>query len=266
MLTISSLAYSNIVQSAQSGNWGDGSTWVGGSDPVGGDSIIINNGHTVQIKTQGSIAPTSIVQLAIYGTLHFKNNTQLNLVAGSTLYIREAASSFSSNNSSTSITIGSILQWDHDTGLQPSHPDIIEYGATFPIELIDYRIKENTFLFTTASQEDVERFVIELYDENMNYIGELYETPCNCLMVMEYIVPIENTDVRYLRLVEYDYNGERVDFNFLHIQGKKEIDVYEENIFYTMDGKMLRSTYQELKPGVYIHNGKKVMKASSESY
>ncbi len=268
LILISNLAYSQITVSAQTGDWNVSSTWVGGVVPGGGDSIVINNGHIVTILADNTISPTGAVQLAIFGVLNFEKKAHLDLDAGSTLYIRDAASSITASTGNADISIGGVLQWQSTGGgqLVGTHPDIIELGASFPIELIDYRIKENIFLFTTASQENVERFVIELYDENMNYIGELYEMPCNCLMIMEYIVPIENADVRYLRLVEYDYNGERVDFNFLHIQGQKDIDVSEENIFYTMDGKMLRSTYQELKPGVYIHNGKKVMKASSESY
>lgn len=85
-------------------------------------------------------------------------------------------------------------------------------------------------------------------------------------MLMEYTIPIENADVKYIRLVEYDYNGDIVKFKFLHINREVEINAFEEDIYYTMDGKALHTTYIQLKPGVYIYKGKKLVKTESNSY
>ena len=52
------LLYSNAysqstVTSTQSGNWTDGSTWVGGSAPSNGDNIVIDDSHDVTLNTTG---------------------------------------------------------------------------------------------------------------------------------------------------------------------------------------------------------------------
>lgn len=64
------------IQSAQSGDWHVGSTWVGGSVPQASDRVIINTGHVVQIDADTEIgdypgdANTPVV--SIYGTLSWK--------------------------------------------------------------------------------------------------------------------------------------------------------------------------------------------------
>ena len=185
LISISSTSYARILHSTGNGLWTSSTTWGGVGTPSGGDTVMINLGDVVDIS--GTITVSgSALDVQVSGTLHFYHKGVLHLPAGTIITLSSSTNITSANNNHQQlITVGGSTVWQADQGIIDSNTIIVD--STLPIELIDYRIKENTFLFTTASQENVERFVIELYDENMNNIGELYEMPCNCLMVMEYV-------------------------------------------------------------------------------
>jgi len=61
----------NIV-SAQSGNWGSTSTWVGGVVPTGADSVVILNGDTVLVESSGKSCYSLTVEA---GGKLFTNNS-----------------------------------------------------------------------------------------------------------------------------------------------------------------------------------------------
>jgi hypothetical protein len=42
------------VISIVSGNWENGSTWMGGISPLAGDNVIINNNHNVTLNNTGT--------------------------------------------------------------------------------------------------------------------------------------------------------------------------------------------------------------------
>jgi len=69
------------ITSAQSGNWGDVATWVGGAVPVDGDAVIIAEGHAILMNVDQSAFVTGIDGLTITGSvgtpgmLYFKDGT-----------------------------------------------------------------------------------------------------------------------------------------------------------------------------------------------
>jgi len=50
ILGLSQEAFALPITSAQTGNWKDDSTWVGGVVPAGTDDVVIDNGHVVTIN------------------------------------------------------------------------------------------------------------------------------------------------------------------------------------------------------------------------
>ena len=269
LLLISGFGYAATIESngTGGGDWADADTWEGTNVPVAGDDIIINSGDIVTILENISINGDS-VHIDIYGQLRFlhkgKLKGSLTLDAGSTINLHSTTALLGDHNNNQ-ITVGTLTQWTK-SGYTNDNTAITDYTNTLPIELLEYKIKDNSLYFTTASQFDVDRFEIELYNEDFFQIGLLYADPCNCNQLMEYNIPIEDSEVRYVRLVEYDFNGDVVQFKYLAINPKVLINAFQEDVYYTMDGRMLRTTFNQLKPGVYIYKGKKIVKTNSSSY
>src|SRR3989338_2746929 len=58
------------IDSAQSGNWSNTATWVGGTVPGSGDTVVINGGNTVTVDQSATIGDdVSNNAMVIYGTL-----------------------------------------------------------------------------------------------------------------------------------------------------------------------------------------------------
>ncbi|MFN3941010.1 MAG: beta strand repeat-containing protein [Flavobacterium sp.] len=73
----------SAIQSTQTGNWSDTSTWVGGVVPGDGDNVQINNGHTVTTgaRTRNSGTTTIVAAggtLAVTGTYTNNGTTTIN--------------------------------------------------------------------------------------------------------------------------------------------------------------------------------------------
>ena len=68
------------ITSTTSGNWSAGATWVGGTKPADGDSVVIASGHSVLMDEDQSAFATGITGLIIQGgvtpgMLYFKDGT-----------------------------------------------------------------------------------------------------------------------------------------------------------------------------------------------
>jgi hypothetical protein len=87
------------ITSASSGNWSDGSTWIGGIIPTSANNVVIANGHTVTVNSH----PTSCKNFSISGT---SQNTVLQIADGVQL---NALSATSVINAPTSDNISNIL-------------------------------------------------------------------------------------------------------------------------------------------------------------
>ena len=75
------------ITSAQSGNWSETSTWVGGALPADGDTVVIDSGHTVTFNVNLSSWTTGINGLTITGTLNVSTSTSsyMFVKAGATI-------------------------------------------------------------------------------------------------------------------------------------------------------------------------------------
>jgi hypothetical protein len=75
------------ITSAQSGNWSETSTWVGGALPADGDTVVIDSGHTVTFNVNLSSWTTGINGLTITGTLNVSTSTSsyMFIKAGATI-------------------------------------------------------------------------------------------------------------------------------------------------------------------------------------
>ncbi len=104
--SMTTVAASQFI-SARTGNWGTGSTWVGGSVPTAYSKVIINNAHTVTINTDIQVSDLTVGQ-GSSGTLIIGNNTtaravtiagNLDIQSGATFTVN------ASNNATHTMTI-----------------------------------------------------------------------------------------------------------------------------------------------------------------
>ncbi|MEO1257372.1 MAG: T9SS type A sorting domain-containing protein [Bacteroidota bacterium] len=90
------------IESTQTGDWSDVSTWVGGVVPVAGDEVILKNGHVITIN--GTTANCGTVTVESGGTLDNRgtlNNTGLAII--------DAGGALTSFNSATYGTGGLLI-------------------------------------------------------------------------------------------------------------------------------------------------------------
>lgn len=78
------------ITSAQTGNWGTGSTWVGGIVPSSTNNVIIKNGHTVSIAANASCYNLTIGE-GTSGVLEYIGNTARTLTLTGDLMINSGA-------------------------------------------------------------------------------------------------------------------------------------------------------------------------------
>ena len=65
-LFVSFTAFSQTITSASSGNWTDGSTWVGGNAPASGNDVVIAHNVTCNsVKTANSLTINAGVTLTV---------------------------------------------------------------------------------------------------------------------------------------------------------------------------------------------------------
>lgn len=96
------------ITSAQSGNWSETSTWVGGALPADGDTVVIDSGHTVTFNVNLSSWTTGINGLTITGTLNVSTSTSsyMFIKAGATI---NGTGTFNVGTSSNPIPYGTTF-------------------------------------------------------------------------------------------------------------------------------------------------------------
>jgi len=82
ILGLSQEAFALPITSAQTGNWKDDSTWVGGVVPAGTDDVVIDNGHVVTINQ--NVLTSGDITTNFDGTLKIFDGNFLQ-VSGSTI-------------------------------------------------------------------------------------------------------------------------------------------------------------------------------------
>ena len=81
-----------LTNTAQTGSWSNSSTWVNNA-PQNGDTIYINAGHTVTVRSQQDYTSnTSPMFLIIEGVLNFNNGKKILLPCGSGVLIKAGGS------------------------------------------------------------------------------------------------------------------------------------------------------------------------------
>ena len=100
----------SAIQSAGSGNWNNGATWVGGAIPGQNDDIEIVSGHAITLTADASVRNITITSgsiiigsntFSIYGNINGANSNNITSTANSSLEIQDYGSasifSFPSN-------------------------------------------------------------------------------------------------------------------------------------------------------------------------
>lgn len=98
--------------SAQTGNWGTGSTWVGGVVPTNNADVTIANGHTVTINTNITVNHLTVGQGTSGTLLIGSNNAARTITLNGTVTVKTGASfsvNAASNTTHALTTIGNIV-------------------------------------------------------------------------------------------------------------------------------------------------------------
>jgi hypothetical protein len=127
------------ITAAQSGNWGDGSTWVGGVKPGSGNDVVINGGFTVTVNTTGEACNS--IQLGkknvSTGTLTFSGTSNLTVTTSITVGATggssiKGAGTLTMANGAT-LTCGSLVSGDYSTYNLDVATSTVVFTGTFTL-------------------------------------------------------------------------------------------------------------------------------------
>ena len=153
-----------ICTSITSGNWNQPATWSCGHVPQGGDSVIVQAGHTVSV-TQNHVYSGLPLHIWIYGTWYFSGGgSKITLPCGSYVEIMPPMGQLLPNSNSgghsETVRICNATYWYFDQGPQLGY-QIWPY-PTLPAELISFRgraVDDRVFLtWATATEYNSDRF------------------------------------------------------------------------------------------------------------
>lgn len=210
-------ARAGMCLSTGNGNWNQASTWSCGHVPVGGDTVIIQVGHTVSI-TQNHVYNGLPLHIEVYGVWYFSGGgSKITLPCGSQVEIMPGGQLQPNSNSgghSETVRICGVTYWYFDQGAQGGYqvwPPIL-----LPVELVsfDATVLEGSSLLTwvTASERNSDRF--DLFRSRDNWTWEVITTVAaqgNSMTTVHYSyfdTPSED-GLWYYRLVQVDLGGVR---------------------------------------------------------
>lgn len=200
-----------------SGNWSNPLTWSCGRIPIGGDVIVIQATHIVDVDQQITIVG-SPVRIENYGELHFVNGKKLNLPSGSGIIMNSPSTITKSTGggSSTLISIGGSNVWTAADGNVICPNNCAGFGnqSVLPVTLLYLKsvITKSgvTLLWATASEINNSHFVVERSED-----GKIYKAIAqikgmgnsNTTTQYSYADHEQNGGIVYYRLAQYDYDG-----------------------------------------------------------
>lgn len=217
VLFIPTLVRAATCTSTGSGNWSNPLTWSCGRIPIGGDVIIIQAGHVVDVDQQITIVG-SPVRVEIYGELHFVNGKKLNLPSGSGVVMNSPSTITKSTGggSSTLINIGGTTVWTASDGnvVCPNNCNGFGNQNVLPVTLLYLKsvITKSgvTLLWATASETNNSHFMVERSDNGQTYqaIAQVKGMGnSNSTTEYTYTDHEQNGGIVYYRLAQYDYDG-----------------------------------------------------------
>ncbi|SFC87220.1 Por secretion system C-terminal sorting domain-containing protein [Flexibacter flexilis DSM 6793] len=217
ILFVPTLVLAATCTSNGSGNWTNPLNWSCGRIPIGGDIIIIQAGHVVNVDAQITIVG-SPVRIENYGELHFVNGRKLNLPAGSGVIMNSPSTITKSTGggSSTLISIGGTDVWTAADGnvICPNNCNGFGNQNVLPVTLLYLKsvIAKSgvTLLWATASETNNSHFMVERSGDGQTYkaIAEVKGMGnSNSTTSYTYTDHEQNNGIVYYRLAQYDYDG-----------------------------------------------------------
>ncbi len=225
LLVFCQMGYATVYYSQASGNWGGEATWTPvGGPPTCGDTIYIQDGHTVSVVNQQDYSLCgSPITLTISGTLLFTaNGKKLRLPCSSGITIDSTgliSSSAGGGGNSNFIELCSVIVWNKDSG-DFTGPKYIG-SAVLPIELISFEAHANVdridLKWITSTEINNDFFTIERSSDGRIWeVIEVVYGAGNSSSILEYFdsdySPQEG--LSYYRLKQTDYDGK---FNYSSI-------------------------------------------------
>lgn len=215
-----------LVKSSGSGNWGTGGTWISGSVPACGDSVVIQAGHNITVNSNVNLLSGCALKMAITisGTLTFSGGKKLDLPCNSRIYLfANAAIAVSGGGSSNSIDICGTNYWNSGSGNLPGPsclpPTLPGCATVLPIELFQFGGKvcgpAICLDWKTQSEKNNSHFVVQKTADgrNFNDIGRV-ESQANggkSSSTLEYTFEDQSPTAgyNYYRLLQTDIDGKQ---------------------------------------------------------
>ncbi|HMC96757.1 MAG TPA: hypothetical protein VKG92_03845, partial [Flavobacteriales bacterium] len=199
------------------GNWNSASTWSCGHVPTGGDTVVVQAGHTVSIS-QNNVYSGLPLQIKIYGIWYFSGGgSKITLPCGSHVEIMPGGLLQPNSNSgghSETVRICNTTYWYYDQGPQSGYQ--IWPPAFLPIELISFdaeAVERDVHLrWSTASEMGTAHFELHVGadPEALEFLAAL-PARGNSTVLTHY----EHADrdrapgLWYYALIEVDLDGSR---------------------------------------------------------
>lgn len=85
MCFFASIVISAQINSTQTGNWNDGTTWVGGVVPTSSDAVVIKAGHKVDVAQNQTAVASSLTAEGSGAELRIRENARLTVTGAFTI-------------------------------------------------------------------------------------------------------------------------------------------------------------------------------------